>query len=750
MNAEIYFPREGYSLEASKTESFDNAVKKLAELDVQVMYKTEISIFGESISSALHVSAEGDDKIEMILIADVLNSDSKDEATAFFKTIGITKKINRLSAVYKTETEEVTAAVNTEGMTEREKKKALKKAEKETRKSQKEIADGKTLYAYSGMLGNTKVVLFPKYDEKEIDFANLLLTIVDGGILHQQSQKIAFWRRIIPCSGDRATDVVRKIIAMLAICTFLVSSYMLVYMTIVEPTVQDNKSSTIRDLLVSTDEQSGGSSSGSQGSGSSNGSEDSTPKTVLADFERLLSTNSDTVGWIQVPNTMIDYVVVQPQNGKDKEYYLYRDFFGDYSKYGTLFVDYRSSIESQNIIIHGHHMQDGRMFANLLYFQSLDFYKGTPTFTFNSIYEKSTWKIISVYKTNTEESQGEIFNYFRGDFASDSDFLNYVYQVRMRSIINCPVDVNEDDTLITLSTCAYDFDGFRFIVVARKVRDGESESVDTSQATWNNNPLYPDIWYQTNGGTAPTVTSFEQAYGSGELWWYENPNNVDWNYDAAAAAEQSLKNAKNNAIDRLAGTIAESSYRSSEQAEVDALYTEYTEAINAAETNERVLALYEEAMQKLRNIKTDQQLTEEESRAASQQAEESRLAEESRAAEASQAAEESRKLEEARTSGKAEIDSISTTGNYTGTQQQKFTELKQYYKNLIDGASSASQITEYVNGCKSEISYYMGIYDEENQKSSEPIEESSESAAESSAEEPSMEESGESAEPTEE
>jgi len=63
------------------------------------------------------------------------------------------------------------------------------------------------------------------------------------------------------------------------------------------------------------------------------------------------------------------------------------------------------------------------------------------------------------------------------DFENDKDFMNYVYNVRVRSLFNCPVDVNEDDELVTLSTCSYEFTNFRTVVVARKVRAGESTKV---------------------------------------------------------------------------------------------------------------------------------------------------------------------------------------------------------------------------------------------------------------------------------
>ena len=88
--------------------------------------------------------------------------------------------------------------------------------------------------------------------------------------------------------------------------------------------------------------------------------------------------------------------------------------------------------------------------------------------------------------------------------------MQMVGQMQIRSIINAPVDVLPGDELLTLSTCTYEFDDARLVVVARKVREGESASVDVGAATLNPKPLYPQIWYDKKGGTRPDVTSIQQ------------------------------------------------------------------------------------------------------------------------------------------------------------------------------------------------------------------------------------------------
>jgi sortase B len=250
-----------------------------------------------------------------------------------------------------------------------------------------------------------------------------------------------------------------------------------------------------------------------------------TERDPLVDFKALLEVNSDIVGWIQVPNTVIDYPVLQSSED-DPEYYLYRDYKRQDTKYGSVFLNSLNSVDlskrnSKCMTLYGHHMNDGRMFAAILQFADLDFYCTTPTFSFDTTESTGDWKVISVFKTNIRSDQGEVFEYVRPDFADDDDFLNFVYQVRIRSIINTPVTVNEDDQLVVLSTCSYEYDDFRTVVVARKVRDGESTEVDTKKASYNSDPLYPDCWY-TSGLTKPSYPkTFAKAMKKGVIDWYD-------------------------------------------------------------------------------------------------------------------------------------------------------------------------------------------------------------------------------------
>ena len=223
------------------------------------------------------------------------------------------------------------------------------------------------------------------------------------------------------------------------------------------------------------------------------------PEGYLPRFAALYDINPDLVGWLEIPGTLINFPVVQ---GKDNEYYLKRDFNDKQNRHGTPFLDFRNSLNSpdDNLVIYGHNMRDGQMFGDIVKYQKLDFYKEHPVITFDSVFQEADYKIVSVFVASAAESF-EYHNFLNA--ADENDFYKFVDEIYNRSLIDTGVDVEYGDELLTLSTCTYEFTDARLAVVARKVRHGESATVDTSGAKMNPNPLMPDIWYQTYGGNKP-------------------------------------------------------------------------------------------------------------------------------------------------------------------------------------------------------------------------------------------------------
>lgn len=227
------------------------------------------------------------------------------------------------------------------------------------------------------------------------------------------------------------------------------------------------------------------------------------PRGYLEQFAGLYALNPDVVGYISIEDTPVSYPVVQEE---DNEYYLRRDFYAQSNQHGIPFLDYRNDIKkpSDNLVIYGHNMNDGQMFGELINYRKVEYYREHPVVDLTTVYEEGRYKIFSVYITNAYTNQGPVFDYHNFiEAKSDEDFANYVKQLTIRSLINTTVDVQPGDKLLTLSTCTYEFKDARLVVVARKIRRGEDEYVDTDGAALNPRPLMPDIWYKTFGGSKP-------------------------------------------------------------------------------------------------------------------------------------------------------------------------------------------------------------------------------------------------------
>lgn len=178
-------------------------------------------------------------------------------------------------------------------------------------------------------------------------------------------------------------------------------------------------------------------------------SADSTKNNLTENYEKLLSMNDDTVGWIKVNNTNINYPVIQAE---DNDYYLRRGFDKKYSINGWIYMDYRNDKNGNNVntIIYGHNLRSGMMFGTLK--NVLDStWNSNPDnliITFNTINKKMKWQIFSVYTIDV--TNDFIYTYF----ASDEDYTNFLNKIKSRSIKDFGVEVDVSNRILTLVTCA--------------------------------------------------------------------------------------------------------------------------------------------------------------------------------------------------------------------------------------------------------------------------------------------------------
>nr|WP_319489799.1 class B sortase [uncultured Caproiciproducens sp.] len=334
-------------------------------------------------------------------------------------------------------------------------------------------------------------------------------------------KKLPLYRSLLPWKGDSKKLKIQKSISLIAACVFLGCALFLFWDFVILPAAVDTEQQDIKNIYYSS--SAAPVPSGDEAPVSSAPPERDAQGRLIK-FLELQKVNPSIVGWIKVPNTIIDLPVLQAST-KEPEFYLTHDYRSNHSTYGSVFVDARCSVEkgkSRSVLLYGHSLISGRMFTQLNKYKTLDFYKSTPAFTFDTIDSQSQWKVISVFLTNTLPEQGEPFNYLKTNFKNDSDYLNFVYQMRIRSIYNTGVSFNEEDSIVLLSTCSYEFTDFREVVVARKVRDGESSEVDVSKAAYNSKVVYPDCWYKKHGGKKPVWPgTYEQAVKKNVLSWGE-------------------------------------------------------------------------------------------------------------------------------------------------------------------------------------------------------------------------------------
>ena len=193
-----------------------------------------------------------------------------------------------------------------------------------------------------------------------------------------------------------------------------------------------------------------------------------TNKTLLiqTEYVELFKLNPDLVGWILIPGTEINYPVMQTPEWVN--YYLYRDFYGQDSKHGSLYVDEMANVKrpSANLTIYGHKMKDGSMFAGLLDYKDEAFYKANPYIDFNTIYKNGTYEILSVFITTANEGG---FPYHLFVDGTEEEFNAFVAKCKELSLYDTGVDAEYGDKLITLSTCEHNVSNGRFVVVAKKI-----------------------------------------------------------------------------------------------------------------------------------------------------------------------------------------------------------------------------------------------------------------------------------------
>lgn len=187
-------------------------------------------------------------------------------------------------------------------------------------------------------------------------------------------------------------------------------------------------------------------------------------------YETVFASNEDCIAWLNIPDTNIDYPVMQTM--EDEEYYLYRNFFGEDDKNGTLFMDTDCSLkqERSNLIIHGHHMKSGAMFGSLEQYADADFGKAHSQIYLYTKDEVRVYEVLAAFGAKVYKGKTDKFRYYAYfSFDTQEQFGEYYDNIKRLSLYDTGVTAQFGDEILTLSTCAYHTKNGRFAVVAKRV-----------------------------------------------------------------------------------------------------------------------------------------------------------------------------------------------------------------------------------------------------------------------------------------
>ncbi len=188
---------------------------------------------------------------------------------------------------------------------------------------------------------------------------------------------------------------------------------------------------------------------------------------ILPDYAEIYKINNDVAGWLVIEDTKINYPVMHYPSYPD--YYLYRNFYKDYSGHGSLYAREECDINtpSDNITIYGHHMKDGSMFSALTKYSDKSFYDTHRYITFDTLTEHHTYQVFAVFITTATVGHGFAYHDFIN--GSEEEFNQFVKTCKRLSLYDTDITPVYGDKMITLSTCEYTQVNGRFVVVAVRI-----------------------------------------------------------------------------------------------------------------------------------------------------------------------------------------------------------------------------------------------------------------------------------------
>lgn len=192
---------------------------------------------------------------------------------------------------------------------------------------------------------------------------------------------------------------------------------------------------------------------------------------ILPEYRPLYEINHDLVGWLKIDGTSIDYPVLQRD---DEAFYLSHDFYGKTNVNGQLILDAGCDpyTPSLNLVISGHNMKSGKMFGSLQSFASASFARKHPVIEFDTLFRKGRYFVVTAFYTWDHEAREDGFRY-NVDIRYSLQLSMFLDQLEPLKLYDTGVSIEFGDELIMFSTCSYQTDDGRFVVIARRARPDE-------------------------------------------------------------------------------------------------------------------------------------------------------------------------------------------------------------------------------------------------------------------------------------
>lgn len=187
--------------------------------------------------------------------------------------------------------------------------------------------------------------------------------------------------------------------------------------------------------------------------------ESTEPTEVLRDLTELFAQNAECIGWLSIPETAIDYPVMHTPEEPQK--YLYQSFYGEYNPSGVPFLDFRCD-ENSNLIIYGHHMRSGAMFAPLISYTDEDFCVEHPVIELQTAAGLSRYTVFAVAEVQKTDAW---YNFIQA--TSRMEFDEQIAALLDKACYTTEIIPSYSQQLLTLSTCYGGGDG-RLIIAAVK------------------------------------------------------------------------------------------------------------------------------------------------------------------------------------------------------------------------------------------------------------------------------------------